>query len=725
MDSVYYIIQRVDRKEITEAAAAKSIRPLINETSDDANISSLQEAIFRNMNIIGSLLIDKIDITILQDNSILAEAIRSGRNIIAKKLFEKGYMPSESEYASKNVKWLYRRKQLYPQANRILAKNTDRQAGENHPTTAYLIMGHGREEKTSYIVPKGCMLVVDVHSGELNYGVKFTRFFDNTIDKEKFLNPIDNYAELTQKISNKKSLAIYREGDEYPDFTYHLISYWDMGDPDRTVIVPNTYKLLDSGIAQYPFSDTAERGRIRQISYDAGPSLLIEKFDLSILPTMKELSDEVTGHLTSVKQIIDAEIPLLYIKQSELFKRVKEKKLEAGVFYNLICRATSPDILEIPEGNLTERIKSSHRMSRINRSNLKPNAPPHNTFGRLNLFTNAPPNASFSRKNVNNPNSSKNVEKIYQDRIHNYVKKTKIVRKLLAKSFPDITLNLDNIRETLGRVMIKRNMLLEMPQPLSKEDATKRGDAHTLVINLVGLGGGLKPKNILAEMKETIRGLPTISRPVATATGRDTQLLPPEISQQIGEAEIQRKRFTRNLNLTAKNRSDRIRLLISKIKPRENFLLMQRERLEIMKDQIHGAKDLLTRSHTPALQEEYEGLLKKAEIGKARAENYIRDFNTEEFRKERRELQAYGKEPTASHDMVFPMNITALNELIQGMQQNIESLDEQLKTTNDPERIRTIQSIMADDRDKAIKQLQRLNSRGLTWKRRGKKWYGE
>ena len=94
--------------------------------------------------------------------------------------------------------------------------------------TAYLIMGHGSEipkSKIRNIVPPGCTLVVEVHSGEVSYSNdnKFINYHNKSI----YLDPINNYKEVVKAISNtQRTLAIYKEGDEYPDFSYTLLSYW-------------------------------------------------------------------------------------------------------------------------------------------------------------------------------------------------------------------------------------------------------------------------------------------------------------------------------------------------------------------------------------------------------------------------------------------------------------------------------------------------------------------
>jgi hypothetical protein len=276
--------------------------------------------------------------------------------------------------------------------------------------TAYVIMGHGGEIQNSRkIVPPGCTLVVEVHSGEVNYVKNFDKFVNYT-NKSIFLDPINNYKELVKAISNtQKSLAIYTEGQEYPDFDYTLLSYWPDG--------PTKLKLSDSGVMEYPFKLIKHNHIIPyNETYDINsPSLdiFVDKFRNSIYPSKEVVKNFIINnklhtlndimklynyqgkfseqkyktllrkHRLNINRVKanneyntimnpEAHNPLniksiLKIKQSELFKI-----LPPGVFYNLVCRATSDEIREkasliIPIQGLLipvtrERIKNTVRL---------------------------------------------------------------------------------------------------------------------------------------------------------------------------------------------------------------------------------------------------------------------------------------------------------------------------------------------------------------------------
>lgn len=299
-------------------------------------------------------------------------------------------------------------KNLKDKELRVLRK-INRQYGtpdNPHPETAYLIMGHGHELPEMNIVPPGCMLVVDAHAGELAYGVNFNTFF-NAPDKTIFLNPIGNYKEVAQAIGNtSKAPAIYREYDEYPDFIYTVLAIWDkIGSPDDEfkydpdLKTKESYSLIESGIAQYPFDkiESTRNSSEKYPKYTDPSSVFVDAFRMSMYPKPEELNAIISDKkLTTLKKVIDYGNKyssnlhsLLNIKQSTLFQMVIDKRLKQGVFYNLICRETSDKILVESKETGRMIIDPILRTSIINRSKYPKNAPAHNFLGTsaTNLFT--------------------------------------------------------------------------------------------------------------------------------------------------------------------------------------------------------------------------------------------------------------------------------------------------------------------------------------------------
>ena len=216
--------------------------------------------------------------------------------------------------------------------------------------TAYVMLGHGSEDTNKkIIVPRGCTLVVEVHSGEINYLNGFDKIF-NYNNKQIFLDPINNYKELVNKFSfTKRSFAIYEEGSICPEFSYKLLSCWEHGQSYIPKLNPDEIALKDSGVVEYPFTYIKPKYSADYSIFKKTDTsdIFIDKYRMSILPTQDHVSSVInksrSARLGEVMNNIRSSDfnDILHIKQSELFK-----KLPPGVFYNFVCRATSDNVRE-------------------------------------------------------------------------------------------------------------------------------------------------------------------------------------------------------------------------------------------------------------------------------------------------------------------------------------------------------------------------------------------
>lgn len=236
-----------------------------------------------------------------------------------------------------------------------------RLTGANHPSTAFLIMGHGQETPNIKVVPEGSIIVVQVHSGEVNYiSPDFFPGIMNDSYKEDWLDPVTNYKYIVDTINSLRGyytpFAIYREGDEYPDFLYTLLSSWDNDNDEYLLDDYDTYSLEHSGIAKYPFTKGQDQDGIQQAISDVVHKDTTEKevflnlYDKSEYPSRDEI-EEIVDRIPEPKTIEtiiysshNNESPSelftkLHVRQSELFA-----KLGPGVYYNLVCRATRDSI---------------------------------------------------------------------------------------------------------------------------------------------------------------------------------------------------------------------------------------------------------------------------------------------------------------------------------------------------------------------------------------------
>jgi len=213
--------------------------------------------------------------------------------------------------------------------------------------TAYFIMGHGLEDPFMRIVPKGCTLVVQVHSGETNYisADTYSNIF-NYKDKHKFLDPVTYYKDVvdiinkgrTFPIATNKSVAIYTEGDQYPDFTYSLVNaHVDLEDRDC--------KLKESGIAKYPFGTTKFKSNMHNLNTPNFTDEFLSYFERSVYPTREELARHMPPGEPTLEDILNS----LNVGFSGYYTRASQseifKKLGKGVYYNIVCRGTRTNIL--------------------------------------------------------------------------------------------------------------------------------------------------------------------------------------------------------------------------------------------------------------------------------------------------------------------------------------------------------------------------------------------
>lgn len=266
---------------------------------------------------------------------------------------------------NRKLKALRERKPLDP--NRL--------TGASAPSTAYVIMGHGAQLFEKKIVPKGCILVVQVHPGELNYiGSDFFSRIFNYPNKNYFLDPIRYYNDIVNYINidhnHYTPFAIYREGEEYLDFYYELIFLWDSDSYQEFVGQDNSYMLRESGVAKFPFTKGADSSGIQlfnqqKVKKDVpGKDIFLSLFNKSVYPVYKDL--ETVTNLSpngSISQLInDWRVKeKVNIRQSELFE-----KLGKGVYYNFICRFTRDSLLVQDE--FGRRIVNNNQRSLVNSS---------------------------------------------------------------------------------------------------------------------------------------------------------------------------------------------------------------------------------------------------------------------------------------------------------------------------------------------------------------------
>ena len=211
---------------------------------------------------------------------------------------------------------------------------------------AYVIAGHGQELLKSFIVPKGCTIVVDRHIGESQYGPKLNENYNKLckIDDYKLKDPVTYSSDL---LSEFKSLAIYKEGEECPQFNYqlvgcHLSPYYACDELNGIIDIDTFKQLSQCDIRRTHYS-------INDLNY------VSSLYQYSVYPTKYEVEETLKSiNLTTSGNSLLGTLfghKLTNVSQEELCKKMP------GVYYNFICRKT----------DLTSEINRNIKRTGINR----------------------------------------------------------------------------------------------------------------------------------------------------------------------------------------------------------------------------------------------------------------------------------------------------------------------------------------------------------------------
>jgi hypothetical protein len=262
-------------------------------------------------------------------------------------------------------------------------------SGASH---AYTVMGHGNEEPTQiYKVPKGCTLIVAAHSSEPTI---LRRVLNNTI---KLLYP-ENRSIILDPLKFKKdifelfgSVAIYTEGEEYPNYTYQLLNYFQ-GNEEKGI----NNMLIKSGFIDVTLADkkfifeiNEDLNNIKKhftknyTTVDYNTPLFIngkfnpvaeqmirsfnipQLFNNSIIMRQNDISkilEKLINYIrpkrikykqNTVKDFIILLTFKTFITQKKLFDMVENGKLRPGIFYNFVCRVTGK---KLEDSNLLQPV---------------------------------------------------------------------------------------------------------------------------------------------------------------------------------------------------------------------------------------------------------------------------------------------------------------------------------------------------------------------------------
>jgi hypothetical protein len=243
---------------------------------------------------------------------------------------------------------------------------------------AFLICGHGGEHRKTFIVPKGCIIIVHVQ-----YGGKIDRVKHLDILKRLYwlqeqgkrngqknilhdpLNHLPALLEIYQ------SFSVYQEGDECPDFGYLLfdcLSSTKCYNVPMGVINLDTWSKPPTHVFEHTLSKLASPSQI--INYFSDP------YRNSIIPTERQVKDKVKKIIEEhssrdssrdssrlFRDIFKGISEITDVTQSELCKFRKDE-FRNRVYYHSLCREKRdvtkalrrdfPDIMTLPS-DITHR----------------------------------------------------------------------------------------------------------------------------------------------------------------------------------------------------------------------------------------------------------------------------------------------------------------------------------------------------------------------------------
>ena len=207
----------------------------------------------------------------------------------------------------------------------------------------YTLGGHGNNGNDTFIVPKGCTVVVRVGKGDYAYS------YDDNVNDLCILNnkTIENPSKYSDVLIKKYgSIAIYQAGDECPNFQYFLLGC-NKNDADMY----HRCSDFSSGVIDIKQAKLAGECLTDLISIDTSnlTEYIHELYKHSVWPRKDDINKilSVISHLEPNDILAKLEY-VLQISQKELCNKFP------GVYYNFVCRVSSNSSRNILKGKIQE-----------------------------------------------------------------------------------------------------------------------------------------------------------------------------------------------------------------------------------------------------------------------------------------------------------------------------------------------------------------------------------
>ena len=245
---------------------------------------------------------------------------------------------------------------------------------------AYTVMGHGNEDPTQlYKVPKGCTLIVAAHSSE---AARLRAVLTKTIqllypeNRSIILDPLKFKSDIFELFG---SVAIYTEGEEYPNYTYQLLNYYK-GNEEKglnNMLIKSGFIDVTLADKKFIFETNEALNNIKKhfiknyttVDYNTPLFVkgvfnpvaeeLIRSFNIpqlfnnsvvmrssDINKILEKLIQYIRPKMIKYKQSTVKDFMIILsqktiISQKQIFDMVENDKLSPGIFYNFVCRKTN------------------------------------------------------------------------------------------------------------------------------------------------------------------------------------------------------------------------------------------------------------------------------------------------------------------------------------------------------------------------------------------------
>jgi hypothetical protein len=336
----------------------------------------------------------------------------------------------------------------------------------------YTLGGHGTNGNDTFIVPKGCTVVVQVGKGDYAYS-----YDDNVNDLCVLDNKIiENPSKYSDVLIHKYgSIAIYQAGDECPNFQYFLLGctrnetdIYDLcSNPSSGVVDIKQAKLAGECMTDIIAIDTSNIAEYIQ-----------ELYKHSVWPKRDDINKilSVISHLEP-NDILSKLENLLQISQKELCSRFP------GVYYNFVCRVSS-NSSNVIKGKIQEA--EMHRKSHLRKyylSNKYKNNIKANYKTRMNRITSKIDRLEQNIKNKSGyPNLAENMLeneedlnialKAKQNLIKNYSHKKGFVNNNNIHKYKAYNVNNDNYIKINGKWVPRTKRTQKMKHARAQKDLT-------------------------------------------------------------------------------------------------------------------------------------------------------------------------------------------------------------------------------------------------------------